>query len=180
MHFHTLCILHTLHFPHSTFSILLIFHNPRFPYSSLPALRTPHSALRTPPFPSNLFSSPILISKYVPDSNKMVTSAVRAQMLTIRRLNWQGNSSEFLVYADHIAEAFDTLRLDRQQKLPRMREKLKRQTLQTLSFSHFCVREGKFSCVTTRRSQSNNIIGAIQVDRIHANMLPYANSYQMC
>ena len=110
----------------------------------------------------------------------MVTSAVWAQMLTIRRLNWRGNSSEFPVHANNIAETFDTLSLDRQQKLPRMRDQLKRQTLQTQSFSHFCLREGKFSRITTRRSQSNNIIGAIQVDRIHANMLPYANSYQMC
>ena len=67
-------------------------------------------------------------------------------MLTIWRMktNWRSNSAKFQVHAYNIAETFDTLRLDRQQKLPRMREQLKRQTLQTQSFSHFCVREGKF------------------------------------
>ena len=51
MHFHTLRIFHTPHFPHSAFSILRIFHTPHFPHSSFSILlifHTPHSALRTP------------------------------------------------------------------------------------------------------------------------------------
>ena len=53
MHFHTLRIFHTPHFPYSALSTLRTFHTPHFPHSSFSILRTFH----TPHFPYSSFST---------------------------------------------------------------------------------------------------------------------------
>ena len=45
--FYTLRIFHTPHFPHSSFSTLLIFHTPHFPHSHFPHFHFPHSSFST-------------------------------------------------------------------------------------------------------------------------------------
>ena len=87
---------HTPHFPHSAFSILLIFHTPRFPYSAFSILRIfhtprfPHSALRVfhptgkaPRFPHSALRTPHSAFSIQPKNFESCTDTLIADFCAI-------------------------------------------------------------------------------------------------